>query len=221
MTTYSIKFKFALIILVGAILFTGQTLDAQVRLPELIGDGMVLQRNAKIHIWGWAEPGEKVKITFNNKRHTVTTGTNGKWFAELPAMKEGGPYLMDIDAGNHIVIRDILIGDVWFCSGQSNMVLPMERVKEKYPDEIANANYSQIRNFFVATQSDINKVHDHLLPGKWMTADPQNVLGFGAATYFFAKQLYNKYHVPIGIINSSVGGAPIQKIKYMKKGWPN
>ncbi len=122
-------------------------------------------------------------------------------------MKAGGPYLMDI---NHIIIQDILIGDVWFCSGQSNMVLPMERVKEKYPEEIAKADYPQIRNFFIPTASGISKVHDDLPPGKWKAADPKNVLDFGAATWFFAKQLYDKYHVPIGIINSSVGGTPIQ-----------
>jgi sialate O-acetylesterase len=189
------------------LLLTVQFSIAQVRLPQLIGDGMVLQREAKINIWGWATPGEKVSIRFNNKAYKAITGPDGKWLAVLPAMKAGGPYLMDI---NHIIIQDILIGDVWFCSGQSNMVLPMERIKEKYPEEIAKADCPQIRNFFILTASDISKVHDDLPPGKWESADPKNVLDFGAATWFFAKQLYDKYHVPIGIINSSVGGTPIQ-----------
>ncbi len=171
---------------------------------------MVLQRDTKLKIWGWARPGEKVTIRFNHKKYTTLTNLNGEWRIEASAMKSGGPYAMDITASNHIVINDILIGDVWFCSGQSNMVITMERVKEKYPAEIANANYTLIRNFFVPTAADIGKIHSDLPPGKWINCTPENVLGFGAASYFFAKQLYNRYHVPIGIINSSVGGDPIQ-----------
>lgn len=182
----------------------------QVRLPQLVSDNMVLQRDQKVSIWGWATPGEKVSVSFHNKNLSTLTGADGKWTVNLQPMKAGGPYIMNIAGRNHLTISNILIGDVWFCSGQSNMVLPMERVKEKYPDEIANANYPQIRNFFVATVSDVSKVHNDLPPGKWLEANPKDVLGFGAAAYFMAKQLYLKYHVPIGIINSSVGGTPIQ-----------
>ncbi len=159
---------------------------------------------------GWASPGEKISIKFNNKGYKLAADANGKWLIALPAMKAGGPYSMDINASNHIIINNILIGDVWFCSGQSNMVLNMERVKEKYPDVIAEANYPQIRNFFISTSSDVSKVHYDLPPGKWKEANAKNVLKFGAAAYFFARQIYNKYHIPIGIINSSVGGTPIQ-----------
>jgi len=180
-----------------------------VRLPQLVGTGMVLQRNARINIWGWAAAGEKVSISFRGNYHTVAD-KNGEWKIVLPAMKPGGPYIMDIRASNHLVLNDILIGDVWFCSGQSNMVLPMERVKERYPEEIASANYPEIRNFFVKTESDVTRLHDDLLPGKWIKADPENILSFGAASWFFAKKLYQKYHIPIGIINSSVGGTPVQ-----------
>jgi sialate O-acetylesterase len=181
-----------------------------VRLPQLVADGMVLQRDAKVKIWGWADAGEKVAISFQNKAYHTVTGNGGQWQVVLPPMKAGGPFNMELSGTNHISIHDILIGDVWFCSGQSNMVLPMERVKEKYPDEIANANYPQIRNFFVKTEADVTKQHTDLLPGNWVKADPVTVLGFGAASWFFAKQLYQKYHVPIGIINSSVGGTPIE-----------
>ncbi len=183
---------------------------AEVRLPQLVSDGMVLQRDAKVNIWGWADPGEKVNVQFRGKKYAVTTPADGKWNIVLNAMKAGGPYTMDISASNKIVLKDILIGDVWFCSGQSNMVTPMERVKEKYPDEVANANYPQIRNFFVPTASDVTKVHEDLPPGKWLTAIPENILTFGAVSYFFAKDIHTKYHVPVGIINSSVGGTPIQ-----------
>lgn len=204
------KVKYLITGLLFVALFTVMAASAQVRLPQLISNGMVLQRNVKVHLWGWAAPGEKVKIKFLKKKYSAVTGANGQWLITLGAMPAGGPYSMEISASNHIVIHDILIGDVWFCSGQSNMVLPMYRVKERYPHEIDSAHYPQIRNFFIPTASDVSKVHDDLPPGQWKAATPKNVPGFGAASYFFAKMLYKKYHVPIGIINSSVGGTPIQ-----------
>ncbi|MDN5284599.1 MAG: 9-O-acetylesterase [Mucilaginibacter sp.] len=182
----------------------------QVKLPQLISDGMILQRDTRVALWGWASPGEKISITVADQRVDTVAAPGGKWLVHLKPVKAGGPYRMDISSNNHITINDILFGDVWFCSGQSNMVVPMERVKEKYPDEIIGANFPQIRNFFIPTISDVTKLHDDLPSSKWMSANPTNVLDFGAASYFFAKKLYLKYHVPIGIINSSVGGTPIQ-----------
>ena len=197
-------------IVVSLVLLSLASVFANVRLPYLVSDGMVLQRDARVNIRGWASPGEKVTVNFNSKTYKTQTTADGDWLIQLPPMKAGGPYNLSISANNQITLHNILIGDVWFCSGQSNMVIDMERVKERYPDEIATANYTQIRNFFVSTVSDVTKLHTDLPPGKWMEANPKNVLEFGAATYFFAKQIYNKYHVPIGIINSSVGGTPIQ-----------
>jgi len=184
--------------------------QANVKLPVLISDGMVLQRDTKVIIWGWASPGEKVQVKFNKKTISTVTDLEGNWKISLPPMKAGGPYTMEIKGINTITVNDILIGDVWFCSGQSNMVLTMERVKEKYPDDIATANYSEIRNFFIPTASDVTSVHKDMPPGKWISASPENVLGFGAVTYFFARSIYLEYKVPIGIINSSVGGTPIE-----------
>src|SRR5581483_1682990 len=110
---------------------------AQVRLPRLISDNMVLQRNTAITVWGWATPGEKVTVHFAGKTVAATTKGDSTWAVTLPAMKEGGPYDMQIDAANHLTIKNILLGDVWVCSGQSNMELPMERVKEKYAAIVA------------------------------------------------------------------------------------
>jgi sialate O-acetylesterase len=183
---------------------------ANVKLPVLISDGMVLQRDTKINLWGWASPGEKITIRFNDKTFNAVTGRDGNWKAVLPPMKAGGPYTMEVKGKNSISLKDILVGDVWFCSGQSNMVLNMERVKEKYPQDIASADYPEIRNFFVPTASDVVSVHDDLPPGKWISASPENVLTFGAVTFFFARRIYNEYKIPIGIINSSVGGTPIE-----------
>jgi sialate O-acetylesterase len=183
---------------------------AQVRLPQLISDNMVLQRDRPITIWGWASPSEKIAVVFGGKTYKTVAGADSNWQIRLRATKAGGPYTMDIHGRNRITLNNILVGDVWFCSGQSNMVIPMERVKEKYPEEIATANYPGIRNFFVPTAADVARLHEDLPPSKWVEASPQNVLPFGAASFFFAKKLYLKYHVPIGIINSSVGGTPIQ-----------
>src|SRR5579863_3658630 len=192
------------------VLFTANRASSQVRLPQLIGDGMVLQRDIPLTLWGWASPSERIELKFAGHSYRTRAGADSNWEVHIPPMKAGGPYTLDIRATNHLVISDILIGDVWFCSGQSNMVLPMERVKEKYPDDIASANFPQIRNFFVPTAADVTRVHGDLPHSVWKQANPTNVLAFGAATYFFARDLYEKYHVPIGIINSSVGGTPIQ-----------
>lgn len=182
----------------------------QVKLPRLIRDSMVLQRDTKIKIWGWASSGEKLSIKFNNKNYKTTTGTDGKWSVMLPAIKAGGPYTMSIDATNHITLNNILIGDVWFCSGQSNMVHQMILHRERYEKEIAQANNSEIRHFWIPTLTDLQAPHNDLPTGFWKSANPQDVLQFSAVAYFFAKAIYEKYHVPIGLINASVGGTPIE-----------
>jgi sialate O-acetylesterase len=199
-----------IIIIVFILLIFSSTAYSNIKLPVLISDGMVLQRNTKITIWGWASSGEKITVKFLGKTYRTVTPADGGWKILLPPLKQGGPYSMYIKGENAITINDILVGDVWFCSGQSNMVLTMERVKERYPDEIAGANYPEIRNFFIPTASDVLKVHDDLPGGKWIAASPANVPGFGAVTYFFAKSIYKEYNVPVGIINSSVGGTPIE-----------
>ena len=200
-------YHFALLHMV--ILFSSFSADATIKLPQLVSNHMVLQRGIELKIWGWALPGEKVNVQFNGNTRSTITAADGKWQVKFPAMKEGGPYKMVLKGENEIVLTDILIGDVWFCSGQSNMVLPMERLKEKYPDEVAHDSFPEIRNFFVPTKVDITKVYEDLPPGKWVSAVGVDLLTFGGLTYFFSKQLYQKYHIPIGIINSSVGGYSI------------
>src|SRR5674476_893147 len=107
----------------------------EIRLPRLVRDSMILQRDTKVKIWGWASPGEKIKIDFLNKKYKIVADAKGNWMVELSPMKAGGPYTMKIDAKNHIVLNDILIGDVWFCSGQSNICLlytsPSPRDRQK------------------------------------------------------------------------------------------
>ena len=142
------------------------TSSAQVKLPQLVADNMVLQRDTKLSIWGWASPQEKIIVSFLNKKYSAKADGAGNWMVTLPPQKTGGPYRMEILASNHIVLNNILIGDVWFCSGQSNMVVNMERVKERYSDDIAAANYPQIRNFFISTSSDVTHLHNDLPKGR-------------------------------------------------------
>lgn len=191
-------------------LLSGSALYGQVKLPALAGDSMVIQRDAKVKVWGWASKGEKINISFNGKKFKATADADGKWSVLLPPMKAGGPYTMDIVASNKITINNILIGDVWICSGQSNMVHYLDLHKERYADEVAKANYPEIRHFFIPTVTNLQGPAEDLPQGSWKPANPKNVLRFSVVGYFFAKKLYDKYHVPIGLINASVGGTPIE-----------
>ena len=191
-------------------LFFWQTAPAQIRLPHLISDGMVLQRDQPITVWGWAKPNEKVTILFNNQTIAITTQSDGKWTTHLSAMKAGGPYQMQIRASNQLTLNNIMVGDVWICSGQSNMVLPMERVKERYKEVIEQANNPAIRQFALPVRYNFQGPVDDVPPGHWESVTPQNVMRFSAVAYFFAKDLYEKYHVPIGLITASVGGSPAE-----------
>ncbi|HMH24672.1 MAG TPA: sialate O-acetylesterase [Puia sp.] len=182
----------------------------QVRLPRLVSDSMVLQRNIPATIWGWAAPAEKVTVKFKERSYHAIAGKDARWSVKLLPLDAGGPYDMEIDGSNHIVLRNILVGDIWICSGQSNMELPMERVKEKYPEQIAHAANPSIRQFVVATRYDFSLPDDDLASGNWQAATPASVLSFSAAGYFFANDLFQKYHVPIGLIKASAGGAPVE-----------
>lgn len=183
---------------------------SQVTLPEIIRDSMVLQRNATITIWGWASANEQITATFNGKHRKATANPQGDWSVEFPKMKAGGPYTLKISGKNDIVLEDILIGDVWLCSGQSNMVHQMNIHDVTYAEDIANANYPEIRHFKVPRKTDLTGPSKHLNGGSWEVAVSDQVRPFSAVAYFFARKLYNKYGVPIGLINASVGGTPIE-----------
>src|SRR4030095_6672402 len=199
---------YTIIFIVGFI--SPQIVFGQIKLPRLVRDSMILQRDIKINIWGWASKNERVNIKFNSKSYKTATGADGKWMVQLPPMKAGGPYTMDIIGSNKIFIKDILIGDVWICSGQSNMVHQMSLHDVTYAKDIAEANYPQIRHFWIPTMTDLQKPHDDLPSGYWKSANPLDVRQFSAVAYFFARKIYEKYHVPIGLINTSVGGTPIE-----------
>jgi sialate O-acetylesterase len=171
---------------------------------------MVLQRNADVKIWGWASPNEKITIQFMDSAYRISAHSNGDWMITLTGLKAGGPYTMQVKASNAITISDIMIGDVWICSGQSNMELPMRRVSPMYPSEIANSTNPYIRQFSVPQKYNFNEPQKDLPGGTWKLANPENTPDFSAVAYFFAKELYEKYKVPIGLINASLGGSPAE-----------
>ncbi|AVR44648.1 sialate O-acetylesterase [Christiangramia fulva] len=187
-----------------------QISQAQVRLPRLVSDGMVLQRNSNVNVWGWASKGEPVSIHFLQKTYTTTADQNGDWSMTISGLKAGGPFEMNIKGKNEIVLKDIYVGDVWLASGQSNMELPMSRVEPRYEDEIATASNNELRFFEVPKTYDFNEVHQDLESGHWAPVSQENIRELSAVAYFFAKNLYPRYQIPIGIINSSLGGSPVE-----------
>ncbi len=186
------------------------SINAQIKLPRIISDGMVLQRDTKVNIWGWASPKEKIELDFKGKKYNTTTAEDGKWSIQLPSQKAGGPYEMTLKASNTIVLKNILFGDVWLCSGQSNMELSMDRLKDKYQDIIAKSENSNIRQFLVPDEYYFEKERNDFSSGSWISANPINVLQFTGVGYFFATEIYEKYKIPIGLINSALGGSPAE-----------
>ena len=179
----------------------------QVRLPRLVSDGMVLQREKPVNVWGWASPGEKVKLTINSQTFETITTADGKWKIVLSAQKAGGPFEIEITASNTIKLKNILFGDVWLCSGQSNMELPMSRVAVLYRKEIESSTNPNIRLFQVPVRWNYNNLQEDISGGKWEESNPQNILKYTAVGYFFARDLYEKYKIPVGIIQCAAGGS--------------
>jgi sialate O-acetylesterase len=193
----------ALVLLLGLV-----PARADVKLPALFGDHMVLQQEATLPVWGWADPGEKVRVAFAGKSAEATAGADGKWRADLPALPAGTPPGTLVIAGkNTLTIRDVLVGDVWLCSGQSNMELTL--AKSDHADAaIAQATDDQIRLFHVARQLALAPRDD--VHASWQVCSPATVLHFSAAGYFFALNLRPVLQRPIGLIESDWGATPAQ-----------
>ena len=182
------------------------------RLPRLLSDGMVLQQKKRVHIWGWDTPGCEVMISFLGKEYLTCADEEGKFSVFLDALAAGGPYTMEIKdrQGQELVLSDIWVGDVWICSGQSNMELPMERVRDKYPGEKADCKNPAIRTFKITEHADFRgPLTDHL-SGEWKAAEENTILSFSATAYFFARQMNRMLDIPIGLINASLGGSRIE-----------
>ncbi|MCP9199064.1 beta galactosidase jelly roll domain-containing protein [Gramella sp. GC03-9] len=184
--------------------------SCQISLPKLVSDGMVLQRDAEVTIWGWASPGEKIQISFQGQEMGTVTTEEGDWKFQFKNLKPGGPFTMNLDGENSIELKEVYVGDVWICSGQSNMETTMSRVSPLYPDEIDSANNPEIRYFEVPKEYDLTGERTMLSGGSWKAVNRENISDFSAVSYFFGKEIHQKYDIPIGLINSALGGSPVQ-----------
>jgi sialate O-acetylesterase len=193
---------------------------AKVKLPTVFSDGIVLQRAETVKVWGTADAGEKVEVEFVakplpvtekgkklNTTYQTTTDSEGNWSVELPALKPGGPYTLRV---NDQTVHDVLVGDLWLCSGQSNMELPVNRVTDRFADEIAADTNPYIHHLKVPNTVNFHGAQADIPATSWHSLNPQDAMDFTAFGYFFAKAVYEKTGVPIGLINSSWGGTPVQ-----------
>ncbi len=207
------RFRLILLFLLVSVV----NVDAQgvnsLRMPQLFQSGMVLQRGTEVPIWGWADAGQNVSVLFKKKVYTAIADGTGCWKLKLPAQKAGGPYTLIIKAGNQQTeFSDVLFGDVWLCSGQSNIDVTIERVYPQYGRVIDDYTNEKIRMFRVLTDTDIHHPKEDVKPTPihWLTASKKNAWNFSAIGYFLAREMYEKTGVPQGVIVNSLGGTPIQ-----------
>ena len=183
---------------------------AEVRLPSIFADHMVVQRNLPVHVWGMATPNETVSVTFRGETQTTTTGPLGRWSVYLKPGKAGGPFSMEVHGSSAITLQDVLVGDIWIASGQSNMEFPMaegmNRGVNNEEAEIAAANYPQIRLLTIATNSSDYPLEHAEIRQPWGACTPATVAQFSAVGYFFARDLQEHQHIPIGVIDDTWGG---------------
>ena len=183
---------------------------ADVRLPRLLSDGAILQRDAETRLWGWADPGEAVTVYLDSEVVGKAATQDGRWQLRLPPRAAGGPHRLTFAGNNTVTVGDVWFGDVWIAAGQSNMELPMQRVRDRYADEIAAARLPLLRQFKVPKGYDFERPREDVENGGWIASTPESVLDFSAVAWFFAKSIHARYGVPIGIVNSSYGGSPAE-----------
>ncbi len=190
--------------------FLTTQIKANISLPRFVSNGMVLQRGMPISIWGWADPNEKIQLSFNGKNYTTVTGLDKKWKIQLASQQAGGPYSLVIKGNNTVRVEDVLIGEVWLCAGQSNMEYELFKAGEKYPNEIASSTNDLIRHFQVKRNTAFTPLQNIESDKGWEKSNPSTVVNFSAIAYFFGRKLFDKYQVPIGLINCSYGGTPAE-----------
>ena len=199
--------KFLILI---AVFLLYNTLFANVSLPAIFGDHMVLQQSSEVKIWGWGNPSEEITITtsWNNESVKTKTDNQAKWSVNFVTPKAGGPFEITIQGYNTIIINDVLIGEVWLCSGQSNMEWTPSAGIDHGKEEIEKANYPSIRFFSVAKNAAKHPQLD--LQGEWKVCTPETMQYFSAIGYFFGRKIHTDLNVPVGLINSSWGGSPAE-----------
>lgn len=179
------------------------------RLPSLFGDHMVLQRDKAVPVWGKAAPDSRIKVSIAEQTASGRADKNGVWKVQLAKLDAGGPHALKVESsdGDAITFKDVLVGEVWLCSGQSNMAWPVNRANAA-EKEIASAKFPRIR--LISVRRNATDVPQEDFTGSWSQCSPQTVAGFSAVGYFFGRRLHKDLDVPIGLINSSVGGTPAE-----------
>jgi sialate O-acetylesterase len=206
-----------LLLLLAALAGLASPARATVTLPALLTDNLVLQQKTTVSLWGWAAPGEAVRLTASWRPGEVSTVADGegKWLVRLPTTKAGGPYTLTVRGTNTITINNILLGEVWLCGGQSNMNFTVGRVPSSWKTGVVNAaevipqaNYPAIRMFTVTQKVADQPQRD--VQGQWRVCSPATVGEFSAVAYFFAQEVHQKTGYPVGLIHSSWGGTPAE-----------
>lgn len=190
--------------------FSWFSANAYLHLPDIFSDNMVLQQQSIIHFYGWSNPTQKVKVIASWSSDTITVPvlSDAKWTVDLKTAAAGGPYRLTIVGDTTITINNVLIGDVWICTGQSNMEFSADWHRDYYKNEVANANHPQIRFFHIEKVSAPYPQQE--VRGKWEVCTPQTMHSFSAAGYFFGRTLQENLHQPVGLIESCWGGTPVE-----------
>ncbi|MFM8471503.1 MAG: sialate O-acetylesterase [Limisphaerales bacterium] len=180
---------------------------ADLKLPAIFGDHMVLQRDAVVPVWGTATPGEEVTVSIAGQTVTAKAGADGKWSVKFAKLSAAGPHTLTVKGNNTVTFSDVLVGEVWLGSGQSNMAMQVSRAKD-FEAEQAAAKLPSIRMFTEASPN--SPIAQFMGKGEWVVCSPETVGRFSATAYFFGRELHKSLNVPVGLINSSVGGTPIE-----------
>jgi sialate O-acetylesterase len=198
--------------LLAALLLAGVNANADVRLPKILASHMVLQREQPVHLWGWAKPDEKVYAELGGQSATTVTDAMGHWNIYLPAFAAGGPFRLTVRGTNEIVLEDVLVGDVWFASGQSNMEMPLKgftgAVIKNSAEEIQAAAHKDLRLFRTPKRSSPYPLPD--FNAEWTECTPETAADFSAVAYFFGREIAKDEHVAVGLIDSTWGGTPAE-----------
>jgi sialate O-acetylesterase len=195
-----IRFLFTLALLI----FASIRSDADVKLPKIFSSNMVLQQGIKIPVWGWAENGERITVSFNGQTVRTKADNEGKWKVNLSEQNYGGPYDLIVQGKNTIDLQNVMVGEVWVCSGQSNMEWQVVN-SNNAEEEVAAADYQGIR-LFTVPKAVAQFPKDDISEGEWVECSPETVAGFSAIGYFFGRDLHQELNVPIGLIHTSWGG---------------
>src|ERR1041385_2144463 len=204
MSGHTTKLFTLILVLAG---LSAANVRAEVRLPAIISDNMVLQQGVKVRIWGNAKPGERVVVTLKNKSANTVADAQGHWQVWLDPLKAGGPIELTVKGDNVLTVKNVLIGEVWLCSGQSNMEWPLINTIGG-AETVAQANYPEIRLFTVTKNTSQTPLAD--VEGRWVVTTPDDAANFSAVGYFFGRELYQHLKVPVGLIHSSWGGTPAE-----------